>query len=69
MMIQILEIIRSWHFFAQLLFAMFIATLGTLIMVSVIGAVGDFFNNSLPTLIRGYPPSYRDEGDETDTKE
>jgi hypothetical protein len=64
MFTQILEILRTWHVVIQLLFSMFIATLGTILMMSLIGAIGNFFNNSLPTIIRGYPPTQNENSEE-----
>jgi len=56
--------VRTWHVIIQLLFAMFIATLGTILTMSLIGAIGNFFNNSLPTIIRGYPPTHNENSEE-----
>jgi hypothetical protein len=47
---------------------MFIATLGTALMMSIIGAIGNFFNNSLPTMIRGYPPTQNENCEEDENE-
>lgn len=63
MFLEILEMVRNWHVFAQFLFVMGIATLGTFIALAITGLIGDFINHTLPVLFRGYPSQNRSEDD------
>lgn len=56
MFIEIITLIKDWGTFAQFLFAMGIASFITGICLVVLGSIGDFFNISLPILVRGYNP-------------
>lgn len=61
MFIEILDIIRSWNGVGQFLFVICIASLGTMIMLAVSGIIGEFINNTIPVLLRGYPPKNESE--------
>jgi len=64
---EILELIRAWPFYCQVLISMVIATVITILGVAVIGYIGDFMNNALPVIIRGYPPPHiKEEPEEND---
>jgi len=69
MLQEILDIVRRWDVWGQFFFVIIIATFGTGIGVAIIGLVGDFINNTLPILIRGYPKKDdADDADEDDKK-
>lgn len=53
--IELLDIVRNWNGFGQFLFIMGIATLGTTILLTIFNCVGEFINNTIPILFRGYP--------------
>lgn len=55
MVTEILDIVRQWNVWGQFFFVIIIATLGTGVGMATIGLIGDFINNTLPILIRGYP--------------
>jgi len=63
MVTEILDMIRAWDVWVQFFFVIIVATLGTGIGMAAIGLVGEFVNNTLPILIRGYPKK-EDEDDE-----
>lgn len=60
---EILELIRAWPVYCQVLISMIIATVITILGVAVVGYFGDFMNNALPIIIRGYPPCKKEEDD------
>lgn len=64
MLQEILDLIRKWDVWGQFFFVIIVATLGTFIGVAIIGLVGEFVNNTLPILIRGYPKKYEANEDE-----
>ena len=55
MIIDILSMVKGWDMGFQFLFVIIISTLGTFIALSITGAVGDFFNSTIPILVRGRP--------------
>lgn len=61
---EILELIRAWPVYCQVLISMVIATVITILGVAVVGYFGDFMNNALPIIIRGYPPYRKEETEE-----
>jgi hypothetical protein len=63
---EILELIRTWPVIAQVFISMVIATVITLISIAFIGYVGDFFNNALPIIIRGYPPERKEDKEDVE---
>jgi uncharacterized membrane protein len=62
----ITEIIKSWHGAWQFVFLFGTAFLFMVVNVSLIDAVSTFFNNTLPILLRGYPPSHMKKDIEKD---
>lgn len=65
---EILELIRAWPAFYQVLISMVIATVVTILGVAFIGYIGDFMNNALPIIIRGYPPYRQNDDEQEDEK-
>lgn len=63
MVTEMLDIVRSWNVWGQFFFVIIIATLGTGVGMATIGLIGDFINNTLPILIRGYPKKYDEDDD------
>ena len=63
MVTETLDIVRSWNVWGQFFFVIIIATLGTGVGMATIGLIGDFINNTLPILIRGYPKKYDEDDD------
>lgn len=61
---EILELIRAWPVYCQVLISIVIATVITLISIAFIGYMGDFMNNALPIIIRGYPPQRKEDDDD-----
>lgn len=61
MITEILDMIRAWDVWVQFFFVIIVATLGTGIGMAAIGLIGEFVNNTLPILIRGYPKKDEDE--------
>jgi hypothetical protein len=55
MLKDILHMIQAWDIWGQFFFVIIIATLGTAVGMAFVGMVGEFVNNTLPILIRGYP--------------
>jgi hypothetical protein len=62
----ITEIIKSWHGAWQFVFLFGTAFLFMVLNTALIDAVSSFFNNTLPILLRGYPPSLEKKDTETD---
>lgn len=60
---EILELIRAWPVYCQVFISMVIATVITIISIAFIGYLGDFMNNALPVILRGYPPHQKEEKD------
>ena len=57
----ITEIIKSWHGAWQFVFLFGTALLFMVVNTALIDAVSSFFNNTLPILLRGYPPHLSEE--------
>ena len=62
----IIEIIKSWHGVGQFIFLFGTAFLFMIINTALVDAVSSFFNNTLPILLRGYPPSLTKKDDEAE---
>jgi hypothetical protein len=62
----ITEIIKSWHGAWQFVFLFGTAFLFMVVNVSLIDTISTFFNNTLPILLRGYPPSHMKKDTEKD---
>jgi hypothetical protein len=62
-----IEILKSWHGAAQFIFLfLFIFTILGMIMI-IIKYIGEFFTESLPILVRGFPPyPKKDDEEEND---
>jgi hypothetical protein len=62
----IIEIIKSWHGAWQFVFLFGTAFLFMVVNVSLIDLISSFFNNTLPILLRGYPPAHLSEEKESE---
>jgi hypothetical protein len=62
----IIEIIKSWHAVWQFVFLFGTAFLFMVINVALIEVISSFFNNTLPILLRGYPPAHLSEEKESE---
>lgn len=62
----ITEIIKSWHGAWQFVFLFGTALLFMVVNTALIDAVSSFFNNTLPILLRGYPPAHLSEEKESE---
>lgn len=64
-----IEILKTWNGVAQFIFLfLFIFTLlGS--MLIVIKYIGEFFTETLPILVRGWPPIIQNKDEEKDTTE
>jgi len=69
MIIEILEILKSWNGIGQFLFAVIVSILATFVALALIGMIGDFINSSLPTIIRGHPVQEKVSNIADETKE
>ena len=58
---EFIELVRSWPISAQLTFVIIGSLFATLIVLATIGAVGDFMNQGLTSIIHGYPPQAKEE--------
>ncbi len=56
-----MEMIRNWNGLGQFLVIISLAGFGTLIVLAILGIVGDFLNHSLPLMLRGHPPKENEE--------
>ena len=65
MVTEILNIIHNWNPWFQFFLVCGLATMGTAIVLALIGAIGDFFTVGLPIIFRGYGPD-AEEPDEDD---
>ncbi len=63
---EILEIIKNWHVILQFFLLFGMAFMIMILLVSVLGYIGEFFTETLPVLFRGYPPNTRENSEETD---
>lgn len=61
---EIIQLVKEWNMFGQFLFVMGIATLGTTILLAFVGLIGNFVNNTIPVLLRGYPPENTPEDED-----
>jgi uncharacterized membrane protein len=62
----ITEIIKSWHGAWQFVFLFGTTLLFMVVNVSLIDLISSFFNNTLPILLRGYPPAHLSEEKESE---
>lgn len=64
-----IEILKTWNGVAQFifLFLFIFALLGS--MLIVIKYIGEFFTETLPILVRGWPPIIQNKDEEKDTTE
>jgi hypothetical protein len=63
---DVIEIVRSWHGFAQFLFFFLVSFFGIATIMLVVGIIGEFFTETLPVLVRGYPPCKKQDDVEED---
>jgi hypothetical protein len=57
MLQQILDMVRAWDIWGQVLFVIITASLGTVLGMTIAGIIGQFINHTLPILIRGHSSS------------
>ena len=69
MIIELLEIVKSWNGMGQFVFAVIVSILATFVALALIGMIGDFINSSLPTIIRGHPEQEKESNIADETKE
>jgi len=64
-----IEILKGWHGVAQFMFLFFLifTILGTIMIF--IKYIGEFFTETLPILIRGWPPRFEYKDEEKDAGE
>lgn len=63
---DIIEIIKTWHSVAQFLLFFGIILAALLTAAFTVHEIAKFFNDTLPILVRGWPPRYKDESEEDD---
>lgn len=63
---EIIELIKTWHVIFQFVLLFGVAFMSMILLVSVLGYIGEFFTETLPILFRGYPPDSRDNTEESD---
>ncbi len=63
---EILEIIKNWHVILQFFFLFGMAFMIMILLVSVLGYIGEFFTETLPVLFRGYPPNKNEDIEDND---
>lgn len=63
---EIIELIKTWHVIFQFILLFGVAFMAMILLVSVLGYIGEFFTETLPILFRGYPPDSRDNTEESD---
>lgn len=69
MIIEILEIVKSWNGIGQFVFAIVVSILATFVALALIGMIGDFINSSLPTIIRGHSHQEKEPNITDESKE
>lgn len=63
---EILELIKTWHVIFQFVLLFGVAFMAMILLVSVLGYIGEFFTETLPILFRGYPPSKQEDVEDDD---
>jgi hypothetical protein len=63
---NLVNLIREWHGIAQFVMILAIAFIFAVASVMVFNAIERFFNQTLPVLIRGWPPYDVDEDEDDD---
>ena len=63
---DIIEIVKTWNGIGQFLFFFVTAFSGLMLGMLVIGIIGEFFTETLPVLLRGYPPCKKEEAEDND---
>jgi phosphate/sulfate permease len=62
----IMDMVRGWHETAQAICLIVISGMLTLIVMAIWGGVAEFFNQTLPLLVRGYPSEKKEENAQED---
>lgn len=63
---EIIELIKTWHVIFQFVLLFGVAFMAMILLVSVLGYIGEFFTETLPILFRGYPPSKQEDVEDDD---
>lgn len=63
---QLIEIIKTWHVLFQFTLLFGVAFMAMILLVSVLGYIGEFFTETLPVLFRGYPPNNQEDTEDKD---
>lgn len=63
---EILELIKTWHVIFQFVLLFGVAFMAMILLVSVLGYIGEFFTETLPVLFRGYPPNKQEDIEDDD---
>lgn len=63
---HLIEIIKTWHVIFQFLLLFGTAFMAMILLISVLGYIGEFFTQTLPVLFRGYPPDNQEESEDKD---
>lgn len=63
---EILELIKTWHVIFQFILLFGVAFMAMILLVSVLGYIGEFFTETLPILFRGYPPNKQEDVEDDD---
>lgn len=63
---EIIELIKTWHVIFQFILLFGVAFMAMILLVSVLGYIGEFFTETLPILFRGYPPSKQEDVEDDD---
>lgn len=63
---EIIELIKTWHVIFQFVLLFGVAFMAMILLVSVLGYIGEFFTETLPILFRGYPPSKQEDIEDDD---
>jgi hypothetical protein len=63
---NLVALIREWHPFGQFVMILVVAAMITLIGLMTFNAIEKFINHTLPVIIRGWPPGYKEDNTEDD---
>lgn len=66
MVIELIELIKTWHVIFQFILLFGVTFMAMVLLVIVLGYIGEFFTETLPILFRGYPPNKQEETDDND---
>jgi hypothetical protein len=67
MIIELLEMVRSWPVVGQFFFIIIIASFLTAIVLALITTVGDFLTNGIANIFHGHPEQNSEETEDEQT--